>query len=278
MKIYQDKEKLEQAYKELHSAKAVGEKYGHNEKTILHWLHKHNIDVTPKGYGARKYSVNANYFKKIDDEHKAYWLGFIYADGCVFHGSSPNSYRIQINQKASAEYHLKALLKDIKSDYPIYHKKVTVKGKIYKTIALHIDNTDMALDLVHHGIVPRKTYCDTIPCVPENLLSHFFRGFFDGDGCISCKKNRKNSWRFECVCRRDFAEYMQQCLANINVTSYIYPTKSENMFSLTVLSQSEIKDIGEWLYNNSSIFLKSKHDKFLKAMSYRSEMNDSHLC
>lgn len=30
-----------------------------------------------------KYIQNDSYFEKIDNENKAYWLGFLYADGCV---------------------------------------------------------------------------------------------------------------------------------------------------------------------------------------------------
>jgi hypothetical protein len=30
-----------------------------------------------------KYKFNENFFKDIDTENKAYWLGFLYADGCI---------------------------------------------------------------------------------------------------------------------------------------------------------------------------------------------------
>lgn len=29
------------------------------------------------------YKYNEKFFKKIDTPQKAYWLGFLYADGCV---------------------------------------------------------------------------------------------------------------------------------------------------------------------------------------------------
>ena len=46
--------------------------------------------------GIRKHFFNENYFEVIDSEDKAYWLGFISADGCVAKSSKYNSYRLQI--------------------------------------------------------------------------------------------------------------------------------------------------------------------------------------
>ena len=36
-------------------------------------------------------------FETIDTEEKAYWLGFIAADGCISKASEYNSYRLSIN-------------------------------------------------------------------------------------------------------------------------------------------------------------------------------------
>lgn len=38
---------------------------------------------TTYGNHYRKYTFNFNFFEKIDNELKAYWLGFLYADGCI---------------------------------------------------------------------------------------------------------------------------------------------------------------------------------------------------
>ena len=43
-----------------------------------------------------KHNLNKEYFKNIDTEEKAYWLGFIAADGCVYK-MSKNAHRLQIN-------------------------------------------------------------------------------------------------------------------------------------------------------------------------------------
>ena len=45
----------------------------------------------------RKNQVNKEYFKIIDTEEKAYWLGFIMADGCVY--EQKPTYKFQMNLK-----------------------------------------------------------------------------------------------------------------------------------------------------------------------------------
>ena len=50
------------------------------------------VSQSPKRWGIKTrslsdshkvYYLNENYFEKIDTEEKAYWLGFIYADGYI---------------------------------------------------------------------------------------------------------------------------------------------------------------------------------------------------
>ncbi len=45
----------------------------------------------------RKKIYNENYFETIDSEDKAYFLGFIFADGCVTNDSK--KYRYQLTLK-----------------------------------------------------------------------------------------------------------------------------------------------------------------------------------
>lgn len=65
---------------------------------------------------------NINYFEKIDNEHKAYWLGFLYADGYILQGrkekkNESDALGISISQKDT--YLLEILKTDLKSENPI---------------------------------------------------------------------------------------------------------------------------------------------------------------
>lgn len=45
-------------------------------------LAESNIPIKPTG-GQRHHSIDESFFETIDSEEKAYWVGFILADGCI---------------------------------------------------------------------------------------------------------------------------------------------------------------------------------------------------
>lgn len=97
------------------------------KKTIISWCQKFNI-LHERFQGARKHKLNKSYFASIDSEEKAYWLGFLMADGCVYKGSSKNSYRLQINLSFNDRDCLEKLNESIESDYDIKDKYVYLKS------------------------------------------------------------------------------------------------------------------------------------------------------
>ena len=61
----------------------VASKYSINRKTVAAALKRNNIQARSNKINSRKYIHDFNYFETIDTEEKAYWLGFIYADGYI---------------------------------------------------------------------------------------------------------------------------------------------------------------------------------------------------
>lgn len=57
-------------------------KFNLNRSTVFGILKQYKIKCRPKT--SRKYNLNQNYFDNIDCEEKAYFLGFIFADGCNY--------------------------------------------------------------------------------------------------------------------------------------------------------------------------------------------------
>lgn len=126
-----------------------------------------------------------DYFHIIDTEEKAYFLGFIAADGCVY---KPKDNRQIIIRICIAEKDIEILenfRQAIKTNKPIQHQSCL--GNKQNTVALELSSNQMGEDLINLGIVPRKSYLQTWIDLSYNskIQNAFIRGYFEGDGSIS---------------------------------------------------------------------------------------------
>lgn len=136
----------------------------------------------------RTKKVNDNFFEIIDTEEKAYILGFLYADGYIV--KVGNSYKIKISLSKKDKVFLEKISREL-CDYPV--KDYITKTKIARSGT--IENSEVTFrsekmfnDLYKKGLTNRKSLILKFPTndqVPEFLLCHFIRGYFDGDGSVS---------------------------------------------------------------------------------------------
>ena len=228
-----------------------------------------------------RYEYDETFFKKINTEEKAYWLGFIYADGCISQifnkrTGALKSQTMEITLAKKDEFHLKKLLIAIKSNKPIQQKLVKVKGIEYPSCKISINNKKICKDLINLGCLPRKSLIVDFPkenVVPKYLIRHFIRGYFDGDGCVSYSHNN--------------LAYIVNFVGTENMLIGI-----QNYIEKEVgLSRTAIKGKGKafqvnwggftslllWykiLYSDSIIFLDRKHNKFLEAINTKKYIRD----
>jgi len=130
-----------------------------------------------RGYAARRYRQDDTFFDVIDTEEKAYWLGFLFADGSV-RSRSPNHGEIRLSLKISDRDHVEKFKAAIKSQSPV---RVTHRGI---AVTLTVTSRQLFDALVRRGCVPNKTNNHGTPKLPDHLMRHFYRGYIDGDGCI----------------------------------------------------------------------------------------------
>ena len=144
----------------------------------------------PRG-GRNRYKCNFDFFKQWTDG-MAYVLGFLYADGDIVDAVSSRTQYIKfVNTDKEIIEKIKTAMR---SEHPISVRAPQVH--IYKNGAhksrelfiLRIGSRGMFHDLIHLGIVPNKSKIITFPNVPLSYLSHFIRGYFDGDGSIVFNK------------------------------------------------------------------------------------------
>src|SRR5712692_8683456 len=77
------------AYQQGESAQSIARRYGTSYQVILPVLVKQGVTLRSLREANKRQTCNERYFRVIDTEEKAYWLGFITADGCITKGKKP---------------------------------------------------------------------------------------------------------------------------------------------------------------------------------------------
>lgn len=250
------------------NSRVLSEEFNVAQSTILQILRNNNIQIRERTDCLRKYTINHNYFDIIDNEHKAYWLGFLMADG--YNKEDRNA--IVLSLQKEDEYILKEFLKDVGSNKEIsyvYNKQFdSYSAKAY------VNSVHMSQQLSKLGVVQNKSFICKYPYeyIPQELEHHFIRGLFDGDGCISftmggVNKNKVHG-RFSIANgSKDFLEDIYN-IVNIN-DMHIY--KNHNIYDFTTCKYSNIKQMYNYLYKDATIYLTRKQNKFEKYLSYYKE-------
>lgn len=220
-----------------------------------------------------RYELDNTYFEKIDTEGKAYWLGFLYADGCINENDSRGYIKamtLELGLCRKDKEHLVKLNNSLKSNNKI--KDYIVAGK-YESSKLVISNTKMCRDLIDKGCVPRKSLVLEFPScdiVPSELIRHFIRGYFDGDGCISHAVNAKTPFYvFGFVGTRSLLESIQIILykdAGLTKTK-LSQKQGQEAYQIMKGGRNNCKIMFDYLYKDSTIYLDRKYDKFIKIIN-----------
>lgn len=173
MNVKLNQQKIGQAialYQQGQTHQEIANLLGVSRVCILNALKREGIQSRPSG--DRKFFFNENFFEKIDSEEKAYWLGFIYADGSVNH----KTYSLEIELASIDKGHLQKLAFIIGYDGEI------TKTRQGKACRIRLHSRKLASDLKSLGIIRNKTNRLVEPVLEESLRKHFWRGVFDGDG------------------------------------------------------------------------------------------------
>lgn len=214
----------------------------------------------------KKHTLNTEYFDVIDTEAKAYSLGFIYADGC----NTRNGLQIGIQEED------KEILDFIKSEMNISNDLRYIKP--YKSHwkpkwELCVKSIELSQKLTNVGCPPAKSLILKFPTfIPDTLMPHFIRGYFDGDGSISvCNRGYK---RLSFVsASKDFILGLKDFFfTTLSLDLQLYQNK--NSYSIMSSKVTTVNSVIEYMYANSSI---SMHRKYKKAYGLAEEKGGCHL-
>lgn len=246
-KIEIDENKVISTYKNLKSFKKTAKYFNVSTSPIKSIINKHNIDKN----SSRKYKCDFKFFENIDNEEKAYWLGFLYADGCIRKRKNNSAMILKIKDID----HLKKFNISLNSDYPI--KPVKNSNCWY----IGIYSRSMIDDLIINGCVPKKSLILEFPQkLDKKLYNHFIRGYFDGDGSISF--NNKEYWRVVNIIGTYNFVYNIKLILEKNNIKNIGICKNSNIYYLYIQSIDNILKFRDFIYKNANIYLNRKYNKF----------------
>jgi len=217
----------------------------------------------------RKRSWNENFFNNIDTEEKAYWLGFLYADGCVH--DKPNGQKL-ITLCVKDKEVIEKFIKSIDGDF-------TVK-KYNDVYGVYLTSKAMFNDLFKLGCVPRKSLILKFPSIASNLINHFIRGYFDGDGTVFTYARKGKLKKYKSIgvgiCGTEELLKILSSHAPINIPKKD-KRKLSNVWYSSLSGTKKSLAFYNYLYNNATIWLDRKKNKFENYFKERgSETTISH--
>ena len=240
-------------YDDSLSSVEISRKFKCSHNTICRTLIRRGFKLRAKSkHTHKKYSINENYFNLIDSFDKAYFLGLLYADGTLSFKDKLVSIGLQscdgyIIDKLIAYTNFSGISRESEFNNPKHQNKIYVQ----------IYNEYFYQNAINCGLFPNKSTSLLFPnnnVVPVNLLSHFIRGFFDGDGCAFIDKKRKAK-KITMVSTFEFLEELQQILINtlnIRKTKITPKNKKSNTYQLNINSQIDIKKVSEYMYQDKN--------------------------
>lgn len=236
--------------------KDIAKKYGVTSSCIQQILSK--MGVKGRVGAPRQTQFDENFFESIDTEEKAYWLGFIFADGSMNH----KTYSLEIELSHIDKTHLEKLSSCLKYNKDI---ELTRKGRACR---IRIHSKKMALDLERLGVVKNKTSRLIEPDIKDVLRKHFWRGVFDGDGwfCVRTKKIWKkdrltvgySSMSGEFT--KSFKSFIEQSSSPSKSNILQRNTKNGSIMYQIIFEGKQQIDAVKKLYDNATVFLERKYD------------------
>lgn len=254
--------KIIEAYLGGESSEKIAEWCNLKPTTVCRIIKRNGHEIRSSEINHRKYKIKFDILDNIDTEEKAYFLGFMFADGNL--SQSKCKFKIVLHRQDIDILHkFGKLLFD--GPYPLYmDREYPLFTAVSKRIGKRLDEL---------GCVPNKCFICKFPdyLTPE-LERHFIRGMFDGDGCIYRNKRRflidftGNSF----ICG-SIIDIIKRIGVN-HIASYKrWPKADNNCVSFRINQRYEVYKFLNYIYKDSKIYLNRKYNKYLEFLDFYKE-------
>jgi DNA-binding transcriptional regulator WhiA len=249
--------------------KQVSNEFNLQETAVRAYLFRHKLKA------CKCHQIKDDFFTFIDSEEKAYLLGFFIADGSIYQALDSYSFKFSVALSEKDIEIVKLYQKFICPTHKIqsgHYTKGVIDRKPTKTIVWN--SVEMYTTLKNdYNVGLRKTYDLDFQFpfekIPKELIRHFIRGFFDGDGHISFnQKTRQFTLGFYSTA----LPFLKQ-IGNIFVDTFkvtaVYDSTVKTIMRLYCLRfknnqkrREFIQNLYNYFYDNSNYYLIRKKVKF----------------
>lgn len=199
--------------------------------------------------GAAKH-INHYAFDDITEDNSAYWFGFLFADGYL----DQKRNQIKLHLSETDLFHLYKFRSFLDSEHTI---SCCGKGGFEGSklgYQLQITSSRIANQFKKYGWIGKADVRYPRSKVVYN--TSFWRGVFDGDGCINYHKG-KQKWRIILVGHRCLLDKFCSFVAK-EIGYYTIPKPEKNIFRVEISGESAIKLIRRLYPDNGEIALTRK--------------------
>lgn len=239
----------------------IGKKYKVKRQTLSKYLKERGYDVINYQNRLR---IDETVFDVIDSEEKAYWLGFLYADGNI--GS--NEYKLEMNLSAKDSDHMKK--------FQNFLKYTEDKVRVSKSYSNFEGSTDVCRFSIRNkhiwsalndkGCVPKKSLILTFPDLQiftdKSLVRHFLRGYVDGDGTLYTTKDVDGCIN-TCIGAVGTKEFLQGFVDYLCEYTMVCKNNDSKAYSIKY-GYAKARKVARMLYEGATIYLDRKYNKFLE--------------
>lgn len=210
-------------------------------------LRKNGIELRHRGPKSK--IGHEDFFDIIDNEVKAYFLGWIMADG-----------NISINNgQYSLKFHISIEDKELIDKFKLYinsTNKASIKQDKYCSYYISLTSIHMCQSLIKLGVIPNKSGKEVFPRnIPRSLYAHFIRGVFDGDGITCVGKSPRSGF----VGSKDMLSNIIE-IVNTPDRKLIQNKNNEDIYYF-LGGKNFSRKLYEFLYKDSTIWLQRKRER-----------------
>lgn len=180
----------------------------------------------------------------IDSEEKAYWLGFLLADGCLAKSKNGGRY-LRVHLSVKDEDHLQKLKEAVGYGGPVVIRRVSKKSKHFGALLI-LNSKEMCSSLLEKGWDDFKKSGGTriLSSIQKGMRPAMVRGLVDGDGGLSVKKKNGQFTIFFCDMHRSVVEWAMDFILKIGVTGgCLNKPKKANCWSFRYEGNRKVKQI-----------------------------------